>query len=434
MNIKNKLSVGMLFLLGLFGNAQEELSLRKALNFALENKAEAVKAKLDYENAEYQIEQVRSAALPQINITGNLSHIPLLQEMTFMGNRVKIGTKWNTSAGISLSQQIFNQAVFTGLKAAKTTREFYAINQQLTNEQLIEKVATAYYQVYQTKQQLATLDNNLKSTTKTRDIIKGLFDSGLAKKIDLDRTNVAVNNLQASRQQIINALQLQEHSLKFIIGMDIEKEITMPNDTFEDSSYLASNEINVENRTEIKLLNKQLELLELDKKAKEAEYYPTLALVGNFSYNGMGDKFPWFSKEATYYPYSTISLSLNIPVFNGFATRAKIRQADVSLRKAQIDKKETELALSLDIQNAKTQINNSILTIGTQKENVALAKSVLENTQSNYQFGLATLTDLLDAEKAYADAQNNYTNALLEYKLAEIKLIKSRGELNTLLQ
>ena len=133
-----------------------------------------------------------------------------------------------------------------------------------------------------------------------------------------------------------------------------------------------------------------------------------------------------------YYSAASIGLSLNIPIFNGFSTRAKLRQADVNIRKAEVEKREAELAISLDIENAKTQINNSLITINTQKENVDLAKSVLENTQNNYKYGLSTLTDLLDAEKAYADAQNNYTNALLEYKIAEIKLIKSRGELNTL--
>ncbi len=434
MNMKIKLSIFALSLFGFLGKAQEELTLKKAINYALEHKSDAIKAKLDYENTQYQIEQVRAAALPQVNASGNLTYNPLLQQISFMGMNVKMGKPWQTSIGVSVSQQLFNQAVFTGLKAAKTTREFYAINQQLTNETLIEKVATTYYQVYQTKQQLATIENNLSSTTKIRNVLAGLFQHGLAKKIDLDRMNVAINNLNASKQQVLNALQLQEHSLKFIIGMDINTPITMPEDTFEANSYLTSNEIDFNNRTEIKLLNKQLELLELDKKAKIAEYYPTLALTANIAYSGTAEKFPWFSKhhDTNYFSSSAIGLSLNIPIFNGFSTRAKVRQADISIKKAQAEKRDTELALNLDIENAKTQINNSLLTINTQKENVQLAKSVLENTQSNYKFGLATLTDLLDAEKAYADAQNNYTNALLEYKLAEIKLIKAKGELNTL--
>lgn len=421
---------------GLFGKAQEELTLKDAINYALTHKVDAIKAKLDYENAQYQIEQVRANALPQVAATGSLTYNPLLQQLSFMGMNVKMGTNWQSSIGVGVSQQVFNQAVFTGLKAARTTQEFYAINQQLTNENLIEKVATAYYQVYQTKQQLATIENNLNSTTKTRDVLAGLFQHGLARKIDLDRMNVAINNLTSARQQIINALQLQEHSLKFLIGMDINTAITMPEDTFEPSVLFADENIDFSKRTEIQLLDKQLELLELDKKAKLAEYYPTLALTANIAYTGMANQFPWFNKHETanFFSSSAIGLSLNIPIFNGFSTRAKVQQANISIKKAQAEKKNVELALNLGIENAKTQINNSLLTINTQKENVDLAKKVLENTQSNYNYGLATLTDLLDAEKAYADAQNNYTNALLEYKLAEIQLIKAKGELNTLTQ
>lgn len=431
--MKFSLSI-ILFLFGFLVKAQEELSLSKAINYALEHKAEAIKAKLDYENAQYQIEQVRSAALPQINANGGLTYIPLLQKISIGGNTITMGKHWQTSVGISLNQQIFNQSVFIGLKAARTTREFYAINQQLTNEKIIENVADTYYRVYQTQQQLATIENNLNSTTKTRNVLDGLVKSGLAKKIDLDRTNVAINNLKASQQQIINLLQLQEHSLKFMIGMDINTPIIMPKDTFEAQHFLLDEEININNRTEIKAIDKQLEMLNLDRKAKLAEYYPTLAFTAGLSYMGNANQFPWFSnhKDTNFFTTSSIGLSLNIPIFNGFSTRAKVNQTKISIKKAQADKRNAELGIQLEILNAKTQINNSLLTINTQKENVGLAQKVLENTQNNYRNGLATLTELLDAEKAYADAQNNYTNALLEYKLAEIKLIKSKGELHIL--
>ncbi|MDO4763687.1 MAG: TolC family protein [Flavobacteriaceae bacterium] len=433
--MKFNLSIVFLLLMN-FIKAQEELSLEKAINYALEHKAEAVKAKLNYENSEYQIAQVRSAALPQINASGNLAYNPLLQEISILGKNIKMGKNWSTSAGISLHQQIFNQGVFIGLKAARTTREFYALNQQMTKENLIERVATAYYQVYQTKQKLLTIENNLNSTTKTRNVLDGLFKSGLAKKIDLDRMNVAINNLQATKQQIINALQLQEHGLKFIIGMDIDTPITMPKDTFEPKHLLSDENENIENRTEMKLIAKQIDMLNLDKKAKLAEYYPTLALTANLAYSGMGNQFPWFSKhqDTNFFSASSIGLTLNIPIFNGFATRAKVQQAEISIKKAELDQKDTALAINLDILNAKTQINNSLLTINTQKENVGLAKQVLANVQNNYRNGLANLTDLLDAEKAYTEAENNYTNALLEYKLAEIKLLKSKGNLHLLTQ
>lgn len=448
-------------LISYFAHAQEKLTLSKAINFALENKKEAVKAQLDYQNSYNKIDEVRSAALPQISAHGTLTYNPIIQQVA-MPNFFKdlsailnpgggtplpdfgtgdfilmeMGTKWQTNATVSLTQQIFNQQVFTGLKAAKTTKEFYAINQQLTNEQIIEKVATAYYEVYQTKQKLVTINTNLDNTTKTRDVIDGLFKNGLAKKIDLDRTSVAVNNLKASKQQVTNALQLQENALKFMIGMDIYTSIYMPEDSFDvtEVAFVDENQ-QVENRTEIKVIDKQLELLELNMKAKRAEYYPTLSLTANYGYLGQGEKFPWFKKPADqvfYSDMSAVSLNLNIPIFNGFATRSRVRQAQIDIMKAEADRKDLELAMNLDLQNAKTQINNSLITINTQKENVNLAKEVLNNIENNYKNGLASLTDLLDAEKAYADAQNNYTNALLEYKLAEVKLIKSKGELETL--
>ena len=109
-----------------------------------------------------------------------------------------------------------------------------------------------------------------------------------------------------------------------------------------------------------------------------------------------------------------------------------MRQAAIDLKETEEDLKDTQLALNLAYENARAQIENSLITINTQRDNVRLAQEVLDNTQNNYQNGLATLTDLLDAENSYIEAQNNYTTALLDYKLAEVQLIKAKGELRTL--
>jgi outer membrane protein len=128
-----------------------------------------------------------------------------------------------------------------------------------------------------------------------------------------------------------------------------------------------------------------------------------------------------------------VDLNLKIPIFSGFETRSKVRQADIQLRTIKEDLIDTKLSLDLAYANAQTQINNSIITIENQKENAQLAQNVLKNTKNNYIQGLASLTDLLDAENAFTEAQNNYTFAILDYKLAEIQLIKSKGELKSLL-
>ena len=59
--------------------------------------------------------------------------------------------------------------------------------------------------------------SNLESTKRLRAIIDGQFQNGLARKIDLDRISVKVSNLEAAKQQLINAVQLQENTLKFLL-------------------------------------------------------------------------------------------------------------------------------------------------------------------------------------------------------------------------
>src|SRR5690606_10433216 len=174
---------------------------------------------------------------------------------------------WQGTATVQLSQQLFIQSLFTGLKAARTTREFYQINSTLTDEQHIEKVANSYYEVYQSQLQLETLQSKLDNTNKTRDVLKGLVEAGLMKKIDLDRTEVAINNLLAQKQQLVNALELRENALKFAIGMDITTDIQMPEETFDIDPSIMVDEFNLAGRTEVRAMEKQIELLELNKKS-----------------------------------------------------------------------------------------------------------------------------------------------------------------------
>jgi outer membrane protein len=431
----------------LTAKAQEvkTLTLKDAITYALENKADAKKAKLEVENSEYKIQEVRSRALPQITANGSLTYNPVLQTNILDGAmfgqpgqsvQVAFGQKWTSGAGVSLNQVLFDQSVFTGLRAAKSTREFYQINNQLTEEQVIERVANNYYSVYVQRERLTLLDSNYVNTSKVRDIVKGQFNNGLAKKIDLDRIVVKMSNIDTERQQIKNQIQLQENALKFYMGMPIETQIVIPQTEFEVTPAALTEAPNTANRTEYLLLKKQEELLEFQKTAIKAEYYPTLSLVAGYNYIGQGPEMPLFAKpsEGVYWSdYSAIGLNLRVPIFTGFGTRAKVNQADVSIRSLQEDIKDTQLSLDLEYRNAKTQIENNIITIGNQKENMRLAGDILKNTKNNYLQGLASLTDLLDAENASLEAQNNYTRAVLAYKIAEITLIKSKGELKTLL-
>lgn len=442
------LALGVLTLTGSLLYSQQTITLKQAIEYALQNKSDALKAKLDILNADAKILEAKAGALPKINGTANITHNPILQQSaldtgSFPGGTpgqiqmISFGQKWVAGAGVQLSQAIFDQQVFVGLKAAKSTKEFYQLNSELTDEQIIERVSNAYFQVFTTQEKKTTLESSFASTEKVRNVIKSLFENGLSKKIDLDRTNVNLTNIQTNIKQSNNGIAQAENALKFYMGMPIETKIQLVQEDMEVTPHLLENTVSTDNRTEVKVLLKNKELLEYQKKATEAKYYPTVNLTANYNWQGMGAKFPLTNGKSNgvyWSDYSAIGLGVNIPIFNGFATKAKVQQNQIEIDKLEVDLKDKKLELDQSYQNAKSQIDNSLSSIENQKANVELAESVLTDTKSNYQYGLATLTDLLDAENSLVEAKNNYTTAILDYKIAEVQYYKSKGELKTYLK
>jgi len=419
-------------------HAQQPLTLKDALNFAIENNATARKSRLDIDGGKFKTQEVRSEALPQVTGNASMTYNAIIGQLVFGDQAFQLGRKWNDNAGLQVSQQLFNQTVFTGLKAAKTSESFYHLSANLTEEQVIEQVANNYYQVLVSRQQLNVIDTNIKNVKVVEKIIANQYSNGLAKKIDVDRIKVNLTNLQTQREQTINAVVQLENQLKFSMGMPVTTAIVLPPNELRRVETLPemADTINISGRTEMQLLNIQRELYGLQRKAYIAEYYPTLSLTGNLSVTGQSDKFDLFNKNgsAFYYNASAIGLTLRVPIFNGFATRSRIRQSEVDIKKSDEDIRERANSLNLAYENAKIQLRNNINTIRSQRQNVTLAQEIYNSTQNNYNNGLAALTDLLDTENALTEAQNSYTQALLNYKIAEIQLIKSNGNIKSLLK
>ena len=432
-----RLALGIFTVASTLAYSQQTVTLKQAIEFALQNKADALKARLDITNADAKILEAKAGALPKVTGNANITYNPIIQEIALGGQTFKMGQPWVAVAGVQLQQALFNQQVFIGLKAAKSTKEFYQLNANLTEEQIIERVSNAYFQVFTAQEQKNTLESSYSSTEKVRNVIKSLYDNGLSKKIDLDRTNVNLTNIETNIKQSNNGITQAENALKFYMGMPIETKIQLVQEDMAVTPHLLDETVNTDERTEVKVLLKNKELLEYQKKATIANYYPTVNLTANYNWQGLGEKFPLTngsSKGVMWSDYSAIGLGINIPIFNGFATKAKVQQNQIDIDKLEIDIKDTKLGLDQAYQNAKAQIENSLATLESQKANVKLAEDVLADTKSNYQYGLTTLTDLLDAENSLVQAKNNYTTAILDYKIAEVQYYKSKGELKNYLK
>lgn len=426
------------------------LSLSECLNMALKNNQSIAISRLEEQVGDQQIRQTRARALPQINGAGNLTdnykrQVLVLGAGTFPGvtenQVVPVGNVFNTSISVDASQTLIDASVFTALKAARAGKDYYLQNTKQTEEEVIYQTAQTYYRILAAKEQLIALDSNIEKLSKIVAATEGQYDNGLARKIDLDRIKVNLTNSQTQRLRQLNQVAIQMANLKVLLGVPIESDIALSNLSFNDieSQIAVSNtkpEFDLQNRTEIKLMDAQIRLTDLQTKAIRAENYPRLSAFFNYSYNGVGNQFGDYFKSGgsdIWYGVGAFGVRLNIPLFDGFARSARAQQSLIQMKELNKQREQLSLSLKAGYQSALVQIQNSTSSIIAQKENVDLAEEVSTSSETNFKLGLATLTDLLEAQSSYIQAQNSYTQALLDYKLAELETIRSSGELRSLL-
>ncbi|HJT73966.1 MAG TPA: TolC family protein [Chitinophaga sp.] len=451
-----RIMLTLILLMGIGGYtsyAQSELTLQECLKYALANNQQLARTRMEEDMGRYKTSEVRARALPQLSAQGqytnNIKQQVLAVPGEFLGGEpgttalLKAGTKHNVAVSGALTQTIFDQSVFTGLKAAKAGEEYYAMQTYQSEETVIYNVTQLYYNALVSREKITVLDANIAQMTKLVETTASQVENGLAKKIDLDRMRVNLTNYKTQRTQAQNQFQIQSNQLKQQMGMPVATSLELPKASFKDIESKATEVdfggMSLDNRIEYKLLKKQEELQQYQKKAYLAEYYPSLSLGGNYSYNGISNKFDLLKSKsggstASWYDMASVNLTLKIPIFDGWARRSRVRQSEVTLRQLSKDVEATTLQLNTQYENAKLQVQNNLNTIKAQRENVDLANEVYSSTQNNYNLGLANLTDLLDAETSLVSAQNNYNEALLQYKLAELDIIKSNGNLKSLVK
>lgn len=424
---------------------QTPITLQDALGYALKNSEVVRQAKLDIEKATQVVHENRAAAYPQIGVTSQVTGNPIVAQFVlpaealggapgeYMG--IKMGQPWTALTQVQLQQQLYNQRIFTGLKAAKTSVAYYELMDKVSEENVIQQVAVAYYQVLITRDKLTVLERNLEQVAGLEQIVQGQYENGLARKVDLDRIKVNKSNLETQKLEMGNAMTQQENLLKYYMGMSIAEPITLAAAPDAGAGRLAAAEANAPTSSlfTYQVLEKQRELLDLQRKAQNAAAYPSLTLGANYTYNTQNQDLNLYTDRALNYDASAVSLTLSIPLFDGNARRSQVKQTDIETLKVREELRKTDNGLRMDQENARRQMQVSRETIGTQEQNMQLAEEVFQGTQENYRQGLASLTDFLNAETELATAQNSYHEALLNYELAHIALMKANGGIHALL-
>jgi outer membrane protein len=150
---------------------------------------------------------------------------------------------------------------------------------------------------------------------------------------------------------------------------------------------------------------------------------PTLAVGGQ--YNVWGDALNL--RKGTWQNYYTISLSLSIPIFNGFESRARIGQSKAALRELEWTQKGLSNAITFEVRQAVLNLNQARETRLSQEKNVEQAREAVRIAELNYAEGLATNLDVSTAQVALSQARTNYSQALYDCVISQAQLEKAVG-------
>lgn len=434
----------ILFLAGNNITAQttNQFSAKQAVDYGLKNAYQVKNALLDVLIQQQTNKDVTSAAFPQLVANGTFNDYLNIPTTLLPGEivgqpagtfiPVKFGTNYTAGGGVTLTQVLFDGQVFVGLQARKTTIDARQKAAEVTEENIKANIYKIYYQLVVSKTQIDLLDANLARLQKLDHDTREIYKNGFAEKLDVDKITVQIANLQTEKLQALNNIANGYAGLKVLMGMPLKDSVVLT-DTLSDAAVkeniLASTEYKYTDRKEYQALQLNNKLNEYNIKRYQLSQIPTLSFNANYSKQAQRTNFDFFKSGGAWFTTSYIGLTLSVPIFKGFSTRAKINGAKLTLRQSQNQLEGLKLTIDNDVVMAKNNFATATATMDYQKQNMALAEVVYEQTKKKYEAGTGSTTEINTAEVDLKTAQTNYINALYDAIIARIDFLKAVGKL-----
>lgn len=438
------------------GQAQD---LSSILQLALENDPTLRQAEASYRANRETMVQSRSALLPSLGAGGSTSRLtsgpssPVFREIadpvTGQIRSVKVQDRHNYTNGlnnhgwgVNLSQSIVNLASWYNFQSAKASDRAAAVNLAAQEQDLIMRVATAYFDVLRAQELLETniqeeeaALRSLDQTSQREEVglvaITDVYDAQAA--YDLARnTTILQRDLLQARFEALEAITGQPHSNIEELREDfpiieVDGSLTEWEGQAEDNSLaIAAAEFN-------------LEASEQALRARNSARLPTLDFAGQYGHNVTA---PIISQGIQIgggaFDRTSLALSVTIPLYQGGALRSQKRQAEYNMIAAKESLELTKRQLTQNIRNAYRRVNTDVLVIAQRQQSITSAQTALDATELGAEVGTRNIVEVLLARqnlyralRQYADARFNYVmDSLLLKQVAGILTPEDVIELN----
>jgi len=321
------------------------------------------------------------------------------------------------------------------VEAARETLNATSHNYKTTVDGVILGVKQSYYAYLQARAIVVVREETIKSRDLLVRQARGFYEVGTKARIDVVRAESNLYTAQADLIAAQNAVKVAWVTLKNALGLR-----ELPERPLVEEAIMTTIPYTLDEAREIAYATRpELKSFEAQRKAQDQNiatarrgHLPDLIFDATYgrkhgSNEAQTDPIRHFNTFPLQ-PAWSATLSLNIPIFDGFRTTNRVQEA---LRNYYVIKSQEELQrqqVALDVEQSYLRMVELQERIKANEAAAKAAKENLDLANGRYQVGVGSIIEVTDAQTLYTDAQTTYVRALYDYKIADAQLIRAIGK------
>ncbi len=417
------------------------LSLDQAVEHAIKYNAEMQSARADIDIAKNQIREIMATGLPQVNASAGYQYyfeIPTsLVPAEFFGGQpgefaeIQFGTEQSLNASATISQMVFDGSYIVGLRAARIYRELAEQNTERSEMAVRNRVSETYFVALLSRDNIDIISMNIENLRHRLAETEKISEAGFTDPINADQLRLSVSNMETTLRNLERQHELTLNLLKFQSGIDLDSNIELSDSLVPLFNRMImesdAGEFSYQNHIDYRIMlsRKNMDLMNL--RREQSFYLPSLTLTYTYQQMAMRNEFNFHDSEKPWFPSSFLAVNLSIPVFSSGYRSARVQQARIEVDKAEIAARQLSESLSLQLEEARLQMNSALDQYRSERENLGLAEKILERTVIMHGEGMASSLELTQANDQMLATRANYYNAMFEFITAKNNLDKARG-------
>lgn len=414
----------------------QRLSLQQAIEIGLKSNKNIQISHLKQEMSATKEKDLAMEKLPDIEFHTSYHQVTnLFQHQDGVFNKA---TKYDVINGMydfTLSASI---PVYMGGKIKNTEKkaaidtEISALKTHLDERQLKMEIITAFLQIHHLKEQQNLINDKMKEDSVNIKQVKALKANGVVTVNEVLRTSLQLSNHKMSWAELDNDIQITEHRLKTILSIPEDQEMHADTeDLISDKTVIPYidelTETALSKNESVAMTHKNLSLKELDQKITKANYLPKITAGGEYFL-----KYPnmmFFPPEPYAYRLGMIGMNLTYPIENLYKNKYRMQEAKENIDLAKLQIEENEEKIRHTVYEAYKKFEETDQKVKIAEEAIGQAKENYRIVRTKYANKLSLITELIDADNAYLEAESNLISVKINRQLKYYQLQYTIGNL-----